>query len=97
MVNFQTSLNNFIIKVDHLDISKLKAVLVHLKNLSDIVNDEVVKNIKFNTLKTKLDNIDKKIPDATTLIHISQYDTGKQNLEKKIKDVDKKILIQVVE
>ena len=97
MVNFQTSLNNFIIKVDHLDISKLKAVLVDLKNLSDIVNDEVVKNIKFNTLKTKLDNIDKKIPDATTLIHISQYDTGKQNLEKKIKDVDKKILIQVVE
>ena len=97
MVNFQTSLNNFIIKVDRLDISKLKAVLVHLKNLSDIVNDEVVKNIKFNTLKTKLDNIDKKIPDATTLIHISQYDTGKQNLEKKIKDVDKKILIQVVE
>ena len=97
MVNFQTSLNNFIIKVDHLDISKLKAVLVHLKNLSDIVNDEVVKNIKFNTLKTKLDNLDKKIPDATTLIHISQYDTGKQNLEKKIKDVDKKILIQVVE
>ena len=90
MVNFQTSLNNFIIKVDRLDISKLKAVLVHLKNLSDIVNDEVVKNIKFNTLKTKLDNIDKKIPDATTLIHISQYDTGKQNLEKKIKDVDKK-------
>ena len=97
MVNFQTSLNNFIIKVDHLDISKLKAVLVDLKNLSDIVNDEVVKNIKFNTLKTKLDNIDKKIPDATTLIHISQYGTGKQNLEKKIKDVDKKILIQVVE
>ena len=97
MVNFQTSLNNFIIKVDHLDISKLKAVPVDLKNLSDIVNDEVVKNIKFNTLKTKLDNIDKKIPDATTLIHISQYDTGKQNLEKKIKDVDKKILIQVVE
>ena len=90
-------MKNFIIKVDHLDISKLKAVLVDLKNLSDIVNDEVVKNIKFNTLKTKLDNIDKKIPDATTLIHISQYDTGKQNLEKKIKDVDKKILIQVVE
>ena len=29
--------------------------------------------------------------DATTLIHINQYNTGKQNLEKKIGDVDKKI------
>ena len=32
-----------------------------------------------------------KIPDATTIIHINQYNTDKQNLEKKIGDVDKKI------
>ena len=32
-----------------------------------------------------------KIPDATTLIQINQYNTYKQNLEKKIEDVDKTI------
>ena len=26
----------------------------------------------------------KKIPDATTLIHINQYNTDKENLEKKM-------------
>ena len=49
----------------------------------------VVKNTKFNTLKTKVNNSETKIPDATTLIHINQYNKDKQNLEKK--DVDKKI------
>ena len=38
-----------------------------------------------NILKTKVNN------DATTLIHVSQYRTDKQNLEKKIRDADKKI------
>ena len=47
-------------------------------------DNEFVKNTKFNTLKTKvLTNLDKKIPDATTLIHIDQYNTDKQDLEKK--------------
>ena len=45
---------------------------------------------KFNTLKTKVNSLEKKIPDATTLIHINQYNTDKQNLEKKFGDVDKK-------
>ena len=27
---------------------------------------------KFNTLKTKVNKLDKKIPDVTTLIHINQ-------------------------
>ena len=35
--------------------------------------------------------MEKKIPDATTLIHTNQYNTEKQNLEKKIGDADKKI------
>ena len=37
-----------------------------------------------------MNNLEKKIPDGTTLIHINQYNTDKQNLEKKIGDVDKK-------
>ena len=41
-------------------------------------------------MKTKVIKVDKKISDATTLIHINQYNTDKQNLEKKIGDVHKK-------
>ena len=52
---------------------------------SDVVKDEVVKNTNINTLKTKVNKLDKKIPDATTLIHINrinQHNTDKQNLRK---------------
>ena len=90
LTNISSSLNNLKAKVDHLDAGKLKTVPVDLKILSDTVDNEVVKNIKFNTLKTKVNNLDKKIPDGTTLIHINQYNTDKQNLEKKTGDVDKK-------
>ena len=91
LVNVPTSLNNLKTKVDDLDVGKLKTVPVDLKKLSDVVDNEVVKNTKFNTLKTKVNNLEKKIPDATTLIHINQYNTDKQNLEKKVKYVDRKI------
>ena len=90
LVNIPTSLNNLKTKVDDLDVGKFKTVPVNLKKLSDAVDNEVVKNTKFNTLKTKVNNLEKKIPDATTLIHINQYNADKQNLEKKIGDVDKK-------
>ena len=49
-----------------------------------------LKSLKFNTLKTKLSNLEKKISDTTTLIHINQYNTDKQSLGKKTGDVDKK-------
>ena len=58
-----------------------------------MVDYEVVKNTKFNTLKTKVNNLENKIPDATTLVHINQYNGDKQNLEKKYEDVDKKISV----
>ena len=67
-----------------------------MKKLSDAVDNEVVKNTKFNTLKTKVSSLEKKIPDATTLVYINQYNTDKQNLEKKIGDIDKKYQIRVV-
>ena len=62
-----------------------------MKKLSDVVDNEVVKNAKFNTLKEKVNNLNQKIPDATTLIYMNQYNTDKQNLEKKIGHADKKI------
>ena len=46
-------------------------------------------NTKFN-MKTKVNNLEKKITASTTLIHINQYNTDKQKLQKKNRDVDKK-------
>ena len=62
-------------KVDDLDVGKLKAFPVGLKKLHAVANNQVVKNTKFNTLKTKVNikvNIAQNIPDATTLININQ-------------------------
>ena len=72
LVNGPTSLNNSKTKLGDLDVGKLKTVPVDLKKLSDAVDNEVVKNTKFITLKTKVSDLEKKIPDATTLIHINQ-------------------------
>ena len=42
--------------------------------------------MQLKELKTKKINyLEKKIPDATTLIQINQYYTIKQNLEKKLR------------
>ena len=46
---------------------------------------------KFNTLKTKVNSLEKKAHDTTTLFHINKYKIDKQNLEEKIADIDKKI------
>ena len=69
--------------MDDLDLTKLKDVPVDLKNLSDVVDNKVVKNTKLNTIETKLNNLDKKIPNVTTFIGINQYNTAEQNLENK--------------
>ena len=69
--------------MDDLDLTKLKDVPVDLKNLNYVVDNKVVKNTKLNTIETKLNNLDKKIPDATTFIGINQYNAAKQNLENK--------------
>ena len=91
LVNISTSLNNLKTKVHNLNVDKLKTVSRDLKKSSDVVDNQVAKNTKFNTLKTKANNWGKLIPDATTLIHINQYNSDKQNLEKKVEDVDTKI------
>ena len=54
LVNVPTSLNNLKTKVDDLNVAKLKTVPIDLKKLNDVVDKEVVKNTKFNTLKTKV-------------------------------------------
>ena len=70
LVNVSTSQSNLKTKVDDLiDIGKLKTIPVDSKNLIDVVANEVDKNTKFNTLKKKLNSLENKTPDATTLIH----------------------------
>ena len=71
-VNVPTSLNNLKTKVNDLDVGKSKTVPVDLKKLSHVTDNEVVKNTKLNMLKTKVNILEKKIPDASTLIHINQ-------------------------
>ena len=92
LVIFPTSLNNLKTKVNSLVVGELKTLPINLKKLSNVVKNEVVKNTKFNRLvnNRKVNKLDKKIPYMTTLIHINVYNTNKQNLEKKIEDVDTK-------
>ena len=70
--NIPKSLNNIKTKVDDLDIGKSKTVPIDLKKLSHVVANEGLQNTKFNILKTKVHSLEKKIPDATTLIQINQ-------------------------
>ena len=57
----------------------------------DAGDNQVVLNTKFKTLKKEIRNLERTIPDATTFFHINQYNTDKQNLEKNVEDVNKKI------
>ena len=95
LVNVPTDLNNLKASVVDLDVGKLKTVPVDLKKLSDVVDNEVIKNTKFNALKTKVNNLEKKIHHITNLIHINQFNTDKQSLEKN-EDVGKKYQIQQI-
>ena len=87
----KTNLASLKTEVDKLDIEKLTAVPNDLAKLSNVVKNDVVKKNKYNTLVTKVDNI-----DSTALFLKTTYDTDKSDLEKKINDADKNnFLIQV--
>ena len=84
LVNAATSLNKLKTKVDDLDVGILKTVRVEFKKIEWCIRQsEDVENRKFNIIKTKVNNLKKKTPDATTIIHINWYNTDKQNLERK--------------
>ena len=79
-----------------IDVGKLKTFPIDLKKLSDVVANEVVKNTKLNPLKTKVNSLQKKIPNVTTLIHINKYNTDNQNLKKIIGMLITKYQMKVV-
>ena len=62
-----------------------------MKKSNAVVDNEVTKNAKFNTLKRKVNNLEKKITDTTTLIHINQYNIDKYYLEKRMEMLIKSI------
>ena len=84
-------MNNLNTKVDDSDVNDLKAVPIGWKELSDLVDNGIVKNTKFSTLKTKITKLEQKILDPNTLIRINQHNSDKQNLERKNGDVDQEI------
>ena len=81
-VDVLTILNNLKTKVDDFDIGKLKKLPVDLKKLSDGVDSEVVKNTNFSSLKTKVNKLDEKFLDATTLIDNTDKETDKETNNK---------------
>ena len=91
LVNVLTSLDNLKTKVDELDVRKLKTIPMNFKKLNNVVTKEVVKKTVYNKLNTKINYLENKISDASTLFQSNQYNVHKQNLEKKIGDVKNKI------
>ena len=77
MINTPTGLNDLKTKEYDLDLVKLKTVSIDLKKLSDVSRKGVAINTKFNTLNTKVNKFEKKIPDVSTLIQTNQYNTDK--------------------
>ena len=62
MVNVPTSLDNVKAKVDDLDVGELKTVkkTINLKQLSHVVDKQIDKNAKFNTLEMEVNKLDRK-------------------------------------
>ena len=52
----------------------MKTVPVDMKNWSDVVSQEVVKNKKLNKLNIKVNNLENQIPDVSVLIQTNQYE-----------------------
>ena len=90
LVNFLSDFNNLKRKVDEIDIDKLKILPLDLKNLSNVVSREVLEKTLYNKVNLKVNNLESRNVDASTLIQINQYNIDKQKLERKNGNVDKK-------
>ena len=59
-----------------------------LKKVSGVAQRDVVKKTKYNKLNPKVNVLEIKITDVSTLIHIKQYNTDKKNLEREKEEVE---------
>ena len=66
-------------EVDKIDIDKLKTVPDDLAKLTNVVKNEVVKNITYNTLKNKVDAI-----DTSKFVSRTKFTTDANTLDDKI-------------
>ena len=66
-------------EVDKIDIDKLKTVPDDLAKLTNVVKNEVVKNITYNTLKNKVDAI-----DTSKFVSRTKFTTDTNTLDDKI-------------
>ena len=66
----------------------MKAVPINLEKISDLVGKVI--NTKFNKPNAKVNNLKDKIPYATILIHINQYNTDKKYWIEKLEMFVKK-------
>ena len=62
-----------------------------MSKLINAVDNDVVKETIYDKLVTKVNAIDTEISSTGGLVFKTQYDSGKQNLDKKIEDVNQKI------
>ena len=82
----KSNLASLEIEVDKIDFDKLKTVPVDLSKLSNVVNNDVVKNTIHDKLVPKVNDI-----DISGFVLKTKYDTDKSDLENKVNDADKKI------
>ena len=68
-------------EVDKIDVCKLKTFPVDLRELSNVVNNKVIKKTVYNNLAAKVNNI-----DTSGFVLKTKYDTDKSDLENKIHD-----------
>ena len=95
----KTNLSALKTKVDKIDVDKLKTLPDDLAKLSNVVKNEVVKKTDFsaddyvkktkfsgdiNSLDDKIDKVEKKIPDVSSL-------ETKRNVTTLVKDLDNRI------
>ena len=73
-------------EIDKTDVDKLKTVPVDLSKLTNVVNNEVVKKTVYDKLAAKVNNI-----DTSGFVLKIIYTANKSDLEKKIRDADKKV------
>ena len=78
-------------KKDDRNIDKVNNVPADLSNLSNVVDNDVVKKSVYDQLLIKVDPVGAKIPRTSRLVTETQHDLDKQGFERRIDDVDKKI------
>ena len=83
--SLKSNLTSLKTEVDKLDINKLTPVPNDLAKLSNVVKNDVVKNIEFDKLVTEVDNI-----DITNFVKKNKYGKDGSDLEDKISMIDKK-------